>query len=491
MATVTGLPGIQINATCTVSNDGQMVAQGESEEAPQSVCNDLATIRQGSYPTSATVTCTGTWTWNDPGQITCNGWMVIQDHGVSYLGTCKTYWDCPTASCSSDVPLGTYSTLPVAVFSPQGGSGTVGATPVILSLTTAPPSWLTDGKLVTYSGTGTSGETVFPINVTNYQPTAWAQTTNYTTANDQLFVGTMEPCVVYSNGFVWVCETAGTSSGGAGIGVVSVGSTQTDGTAVWRNMGALGVGIFALSGSIYDGTGAPSSPTITPTSQLRTSVARDITRALSGAQPETVIDDPTFGMGGNVAQGIKATWQLEQIDFTGPYTGSYKAVCELTYIASKGQYFTWRITEEDIPTGALLENVTVTFAPQGGGSAHGGLPSQMPTVYILRTDLRSGVVQGLSNQSLTGVGSVAAYEVVQKLTAAVGSGTGTGINAPGLPLNVSLWPSTPEPQPYEIVDHRYYQYKVVFVTEAATNALGGTHVYGARAKANTTWVRQI
>lgn len=43
MATITGTAGTSINATCTVSNDGQMIAEGESSATAQSIENDIAT----------------------------------------------------------------------------------------------------------------------------------------------------------------------------------------------------------------------------------------------------------------------------------------------------------------------------------------------------------------------------------------------------------------------------------------------------------------
>lgn len=59
MATITGVAGSAINASCTVANDDEEINQTESSATAQSICNDLATIKSGNCTISGTKTFSG------------------------------------------------------------------------------------------------------------------------------------------------------------------------------------------------------------------------------------------------------------------------------------------------------------------------------------------------------------------------------------------------------------------------------------------------
>src|SRR6516225_6452738 len=65
MATITGVAGTSITATTTVSDDGQPIDETESAATAQSIENDLATIKSGTFTSSATATWSGIVTMTD------------------------------------------------------------------------------------------------------------------------------------------------------------------------------------------------------------------------------------------------------------------------------------------------------------------------------------------------------------------------------------------------------------------------------------------
>ncbi len=69
--TITGIAGVSIAGTCTGPTTGTTVLAADVNGALQSCCNDLATIKSGVWATSATVSCTGGWTFTNA--VACSG----------------------------------------------------------------------------------------------------------------------------------------------------------------------------------------------------------------------------------------------------------------------------------------------------------------------------------------------------------------------------------------------------------------------------------
>jgi hypothetical protein len=98
MATVTGSAGTAISAQVTVANDGALATQADQTVTAQSIVDDLATMKSGSYTTTAarTVGSGGSDTFNTGTKATLHGRSILwparaavsdANHNLSCVGS--------------------------------------------------------------------------------------------------------------------------------------------------------------------------------------------------------------------------------------------------------------------------------------------------------------------------------------------------------------------------------------------------------------------
>lgn len=475
---VTGIPsmsGAALVAQCSPPLAGSTVLAGDVQTGEQSIENDIATISAGNYSTSATVACSGAWTFN--GFCTFNGLVQCSDV-VEFTGSCKVTWDIG-ATCVSHIPLANANaSIPV-----QGISFT---TPALICIGFASLASLADGASVVYSGNGTGGEQGFVANLTSYQyvGVGWSTATAYDSPSDGMAgAGPNNRCIVSHGGSVWVCESSGTSTNPP---TGSLGSTFTDngGAPVWRNIGTDGNQVIGLVGSVGDSGSTGGSATLTVPAQVKLNPSRVSTRVLTRWSQDGPIIDATLGnqFATIGAADPVAFWNRSANSGFGRGFGNMTAIATTAYVTTAPQPQTcfWTIASDEVPDGALLTQVSVTFQP---GNGHSVVPTNRPTVQILRTFLSTGTTEVIGQATLSGsaVANVTNYEQIHTLNVSVTA------NEPYDPY------SNPSPyvQPWEVVSHKHFRYDVMFQCEYTTNALAGTVVFGARAISTVTFPQQV
>lgn len=454
--TITGVPLTDLTTNCTGPQAGTEIDADDVNAPLQAVCNGLKTIRDGSYTTSATVTCTGSYGFTS--EVFCSA-------------TCQVFFQ-PGCKIESNVPLAQAGSYLV-----EGLSNTQ---PVVVCITQALPPEMLNGCAVKYTGSaGVSGESSFVANVTSYAPAPWATATAYMSPQDAMTSDgsiTRHPVVVTSNGFNWVCEVSGVSVLAPPATGSPIGTTFVDfgvGVPIWRNVGTAGHGVLALVGSVGDGGSASTLAAVQTFGQVQVVPAHASTRVLNKWWNDGSIVIGTVGGAYPVS-----FWTAQGTGGSVPFGAKvgFSAAGQLVSNAVP-QMCGWQIGADDVPDGASLQSVIVYFQPPGNGGSpgsHVGAPANLPGVFLLRTDVRLGVSivttpRALGSASLAYV-SNADYEAYNSLT------VGVTAYEPFDPGAVSA----PFIQEHEVVSHERYRYDVLLLTEAGTNALSGTIVYGAR-----------
>lgn len=113
MATITGTPGTQINAVATVGDTGTLADEGDQATTAQSFANDLATIRSGSYTTTAarTVGSGGSDTFASGSTLTLQPGAIASMEGRTQFRT--RFVLLTDAAATVDVTNDTYVLNPV------------------------------------------------------------------------------------------------------------------------------------------------------------------------------------------------------------------------------------------------------------------------------------------------------------------------------------------------------------------------------------------
>lgn len=182
MATITGVAGTSINATCTVSNNGAQIEVVESSATAQSICNDLATIKSGNCTISGNKTFSGVTTlsggvtgttvfsggilkaaefqFGSAVSVTRTGFSqpVNQGSGAWAVGSGGKWRDSSTGSflrIPVDVPTGALLKKIRVWIDPAGGHG--GVPTVAIVLTRRVLSTGVDSSPTQSGGTETSG----------------------------------------------------------------------------------------------------------------------------------------------------------------------------------------------------------------------------------------------------------------------------------------------------------------------------------------------
>lgn len=466
--TCTGTPGSAIVANCSVPKDGPTVPGPGGDFVTgagllammQGPCNDLATIRAGTWASSAAITLSGsldiaqgrvitadgtgatiagTWSatgpWSFGDGVAVRGGMTVGDGAVTFQNDAQVTFDAPPTI---------------------GASGTVNVLyasnthPIILA-TTTPLVYVADGVQVDVTAvlgnTAANGTWVAIVAGLGIAP--WAPASVY-----------VSPTVVTANGTYWVAAGGGTSApAGGGPTGGAVGSTFSDNGILWTNIGPTSTtGILALVGSKGSAT-YTSAGTVTTVANVIVGGTQSV-RGLATSWNDGTVYTGSGGSPPTTSLVVQSYWHVS------PDQGQWTAVTIAIGGAATtlGQGFGWEITPAECPQGSQLIAATVYFQPPSGHA--GALSSTGTTNATIFRQARRPPASGGPTTTQIGAtvfapyGSAGAYEVYQGLTCPITAGNTVAGT--------------------EIVDHIRNRYYVVLETEDdVTNALSGTKVYSA------------